>query len=138
MKIKSVDSIIVSIPIRHRGVLGIGSLESVENVLVTVETDEGITGVGEASPWPCFADNAWSIKAAIDKYLGPALIGKNPSEIERLLLTMDATLHEYPFAKAALDMALLDIHGKSLNQPVYSVVGGSVRDRITISYSIAN
>jgi muconate cycloisomerase len=138
MKIKNVSAVIVSIPIRHRGVLGIGSLESVENVLVSIDTDEGTTGVGEASPWPCFAENAWSIKAAIDKYLGPALIGRDPTEIEALLLTMDATLHDYPFAKAAIDMALLDLTGKSLERPVYALLGGKVRDGTTISYSIAN
>src|SRR5262245_25652555 len=114
MKIKSVESIIVSIPIRHRGVLGIGSLESVDNVIVKIETEDGIVGVGEASPWPCFAENAWSIKASIDKYLGPALIGRDPTEVEALLTLMDVTLHDYSFPKAAIDMALLDIVGKYL------------------------
>lgn len=138
MKIKSVEPFVVSIPIRHRGVLGIGSLESVENVIVRVTTEDGTVGVGEASPWPCFAENAWSVKAAIDKYLGPAIIGRDPTEIEALLTLMDATLHDYSFAKAAIDMALLDIVGKSLGKPIYAFTGGAVRKKITISYSIAN
>ena len=138
MKIVSVTSVVVAIPIRHRGLLGIGSLEQVDNVIVTVATDTGITGIGEASPWPCFAENAWSIKAAIDRYLGPALIGRDPTEIEALLQHMDATLHDYPFAKAALDMALLDIAGKALDRPAYALLGGKVREGTTISYSIAN
>lgn len=138
MKIKSVESIIVSIPIRHRGVLGIGSLDSVENVIVRIETEDGVVGVGEASPWPCFAENAWSSKAAIDKYLGPALIGRDPTQIEALLTLMDETLHDYSFPKAAIDMALLDIVGKYLGQPIYAFSGGKVRDGTTISYSIAN
>jgi muconate cycloisomerase len=138
MKVVSVTSVVLAIPIRHRGVLGIGSLEQVENVLVTIETDAGITGVGEASPWPCFAENAWSIKAAIDRYLGPALIDRDPMELEALLQRMDAALHDYPFAKAAIDMALLDIAGKAIDRPAYALLGGKVREGTTISYSIAN
>lgn len=138
MKIKSVEAIIVSIPIRHRGVLGIGSLEKVDNVIVRITTEDGLTGVGEASPWPCFAENAWSLKAAIDKYLGPAIVGRDPSEIEALLMLMDATLHDYPFAKAAIDMALLDIVGKALGRPIHAFIGGAVRKKTTVSYSIAN
>jgi muconate cycloisomerase len=138
MKIRAIESIVVSVPIRHRSVLGVGSLERVENVIVRIETDDGLVGVGEASPWPCFADNAWSIKAAIDRYLGPSLIGENPLDIERLLLHMDAVLHDYSFAKAALDMALLDIAGRAIGKPLYALLGGKVRDHTTLSYSIAN
>jgi muconate cycloisomerase len=138
MKITGFRSIVVSLPIRHKGYLGVGSLERVDNVLVVLETDAGIAGVGEASPWPCFAENAWSIKAAIDRYLGPALIDADPFDIERLLLHLDDVLHDYGFAKAALDMALYDIMGKALDRPVYRLIGGKVRERTTISYSIAN
>lgn len=138
MKITGFRSIVVSLPIRHAGYLGVGSLERVDNVLTVVETDAGIEGVGEASPWPCFAENAWSIKAAIDRYLGPALVGEDPFDVERLLLHMDAVLHDYSFAKAALEMALLDIVGKALGKPLYVVLGGKVRDKTTLSYSIAN
>ena len=138
MKIIDCKTIVVSIPIRHKSFLGIGSLDRVDNVLVTIETDAGISGIGEASPWPCFAENAWSIKAAIDHYLGPSIIGENPYDIERLLLQMDDTLHDYSFAKAAVEMALFDIVGKALGIPIYVLLGGKVRDKTTLSYSIAN
>lgn len=138
MKIASFKTVVVSIPIRHQSFLGIGSLDRVDNVVVVLETDAGISGVGEASPWPCFAENAWSIKAAIDRYLGPSMIGENPADVERLLLQMDETLHDYSFAKAAVEMALLDIAGKQLGVPIYRLLGGKVRERTTLSYSIAN
>jgi muconate cycloisomerase len=138
MKITSVKTIVVALPIRHKSYYGIGALESVHNVLVMIETDRGISGIGEASPWPCFAENAWSIKAAIDHYLGPSLIGENPCNIEQLLLHMDEVLHDYSFAKAAIEMALFDVSGKAFELPIYALLGGKVRDKTTISYSIAN
>ena len=60
MKITAVQAVVLEIPVRHKSYLGVGALERVENVLVTIETDAGITGYGEASPWPCFAENAFA------------------------------------------------------------------------------
>lgn len=138
MKISRIESLIVAVPIRHTSYLGIGSLEQVENVLVSIETDNGLRGIGEASPWPCFAENAWSVQAAIDHYLAPGLVGEDPFDIEMLLGKLDGILHGYSFAKAAVEMALLDIVGKALDRPIYKFIGGKCRESITLSYSIAN
>ena len=138
MKITRVTSEILRIPIRHEGSLGVGKLAEIENVLVRVETDAGLTGIGESSPWPVFAENCWSVKAALDHYLAPCVVGENPFDLERLVLKMDQHLADTPFAKAAIDMALHDLVGKALGQPVYALLGGLVQERITMSYSIAN
>jgi muconate cycloisomerase len=138
VKITRLTAEVLRIPIRHAGSLGVGKLFEIENVLVRLDTDAGLTGLGESSPWPVFAENCWSVKAAIDHYLGPALAGENPFDIERLLLKMDQHLADTPFAKAAIDMALHDVVGKALGQPVYNLLGGLAQDRITMSYSIAN
>lgn len=138
MKITRITTEVLRIPIRHPGSLGVGKLDEIENVLVRVETSDGLVGIGESSPWPVFAESCWSVKAALDHYLGPCLVGANPFDIERLLIKMDQTLADAPFAKAAVDIALHDLVGKALGQPVYNLLGGLVRDRITMSYSIAN
>ena len=89
MKVTQVTSEILRIPIRHEGSLGVGKLFEIENVLVRVETDAGLVGIGESSPWPVFAENCWAVKAALDHYLAPCLVGENPFDLERLLLKMD-------------------------------------------------
>lgn len=138
MKITRVTSEILKIPIRHVGSLGVGKLHAIENVLVRLETDEGLTGIGESSPWPVFAESCWSVKAALDHYLAPCVEGEDPFRIEWILMKMDATLADAPFAKAAIDMALHDLIGKATGRPVYDLLGGLVNERITMSYSIAN
>lgn len=138
MKIRSVESIVVRIPVRHKGKLGVGSLDIVENVLVFLKTDEGLVGYGEASPWPVFAETPWGTKDAIDRYLGPCVLNEDPINVEKLLMKMDTVLVGYPFAKAGIETALLDLTGKILNQPLYKILGGLVRDRISVSYSVAN
>jgi hypothetical protein len=57
---------------------------------------------------------------------------------EWVLQKLDHVLHEYGFAKAAIEMALIDLAGKALGVPAYVLLGGLVRDRISLSYSIAN
>lgn len=138
MKITEVQSTIVRVPIRHSGRLGVGSLEEIDLVIVRVRTDAGIEGIGECSPWAVFAENAFAIKATIDHYLGPAMIGLSPLNVEAALLAMDAVHYGSPFAKAGVEIALLDAAGKALKQPVYNLVGGLVRDRVNLSYSVTN
>jgi muconate cycloisomerase len=138
MKITGVESIIVRPPIRHAGRLGVGALEAVENVIVRITTDEGIEGVGEASPWPVFIENAHAIKETIDRHLAPALVGTSAMDIEALVQTMEATQHGMSCAKTGLEMAAWDAAGKALGRPVYQLLGGLVRDRVDLSYSVAN
>lgn len=138
MKIKAVETFVTSPPIRHSGTLGVGSLDSVDLVIVKVSTDEGVTGVGESSPWAVFSDNAFAIKETIDRYLGPAIIGYSPMDVEAVLLAMDAAHYGVQFAKAGVEMAVLDAAGRAMKQPVYNLLGGLVRDRVNLSYSVTN
>jgi len=138
MKITRVESIVVRPPIRHAGKLGVGALEAVENVIVRITTDEGVEGVGEASPWPVFIENAHAVKETIDRHLAPRLVGTSPMDIESLVQAMEATQHGMSCAKAGLEMAAWDAAGKALGRPVYELLGGLVRDRVDLSYSVAN
>ena len=138
MKITEVDTVIVRPPIRHAGRLGVGALEAVENVIVRIKTDEGVEGVGEASPWPVFIENAPSVKATIDHYLAPAIIGMSPFDVEALVQRMSAVQHGMSCAKTGVELAAWDAAGKARDCPVYELLGGLVRDRVDVSYSVAN
>jgi len=55
-------------------------------VIVRIETDEGITGIGEsACDIAFFGETVEAVKAAIDRYMGPILIGRDPFDRERLI-----------------------------------------------------
>ena len=138
MKITQIETIVVRVPIRHSGRLGVGSLEEIDLVIVRLGTDSGIEGIGECSPWAVFAENAFAIKATIDHYLAPAIIGLSPFNVEAVLLAMDAVHYGSPFAKAGVEIAVLDAAGKALSQPVHNLIGGLVRDRVNLSYSVTN
>lgn len=138
MKICSIESIPVHAP--RRDMLGsgfksaLGTKTHSDYTIVFVETDAKITGVGEASS--VFSSGALHLHELIVKVLSPILVGENPFEIARLVARMDAAMEGNGPAKAALEMALWDIKGKALNTPVYNLLGGAVRERIGLSFSI--
>lgn len=99
---------------------------------LSVETDEGITGYGEAM----LEGRGRTVEMAIKdfEYL---LIGEDPCNIEHLwqLMYRSTFYRGGPIlmsAISAVDQALWDILGKSLSVPVYRLLGGKVRDRIRV------
>jgi L-alanine-DL-glutamate epimerase-like enolase superfamily enzyme len=106
--------------------------------IVQVEASTGITGVGEiAMIWN--GDGA-SLCPVVNDVLAPVLIGLEAFDINRAHQLMDAAVQFSRAAnpaKAAIDMALYDIVGKSLETPVYNLLGGRVRDAIPLSMSIS-
>lgn len=99
-------------------------------VFVKVETDEGISGVGEAT----LEFRERTVATAIDE-LGHYLIGKDPREIELHYQTIyrDSYWRIGPVLMSALsgiEMCLWDISAKELGVPVYRLLGGRMRDRI--------
>jgi len=99
---------------------------------VKVYTDEGITGIGEAT----LEYKEKSLVGAVE-HIKEALIGKDPTNIERIAhdIYRDSYWRNGPVlmsALSAVEMALWDILGKSLNAPVYKLLGGKTMDKVRI------
>lgn len=91
--------------------------------VVVVETDQGVTGIGEGGSKDTIEQTA------------AMLIGEDPSRIEHLWQLMYRGYFYPPgreklHAVGALEMALWDIKGKALGVPVYELLGGLTRDHI--------
>ena len=101
-------------------------------LFVRIHTDAGVTGIGECSGWPRVIERAV-------QDLGHILVGEDPTHIERLWQAMMCAVMGHGMtgvvgagAMAGIDMALWDIKGKVLGAPVWSLLGGQVRDRVRI------
>ena len=113
-------------------------------VIVELETDDGLVGLGEATVMPTwggdhgvyYGETPGTTVSVIFELLYPALRGLNPTEVERAHVAMNRAVKGYPYAKAALDIALHDLIGKAYNVPVYQLLGGRFHDRITLAHSI--
>lgn len=127
MKITSVEIYKMDLNIAYVLTISLGSTPSAENILIKLNTDEGIVGWGEGSPYSFISGEtqATSIEAA--KFLGKLLIGKDPTAIEENLTLLKRYLPTHPSVRSAFDMAMWDILGKESNQPVYKLLGGKNR-----------
>ena len=101
-------------------------------VFVKVYTDEGISGVGEATLE--YKENA--LLGAIE-HIKEYLVGQNPLDIEKHWHTIYRDAYwrggaVLTSALSAVEMALWDILGKSLGVPVYQLLGGKVNDKVRI------
>jgi muconate cycloisomerase len=138
MKITGVRTVPVWCPRRRPygdvTVTALGPAAVSDYTIVFVDTDTGITGIGEVDS--VFKRRGALLRSDLELGLAPAVIGEDPTRIAHLVQKMDRVLDGVEEAKAAIEMALWDILGKSLGVPVYTLLGGKVRDRIPLSYSI--
>ena len=137
-KIEQIRVHTISIPAKAVHSHGSGDVAGINSVILEIVTDTGITGWGEASPWPVFTGTVEGNAAALHVYLRPYLTGQDPVQVEKHLNMADKIVVGHPEAKAALEMALLDITGKITGLSVCELVGGRMRDDMGMSFSIAN
>jgi L-alanine-DL-glutamate epimerase-like enolase superfamily enzyme len=104
-------------------------VREVDDTIVLVETDAGITGIGESCPMgtdylPAFPGG---VRAGLE-VIGPDLIGVDPREIALINQIMDTVLLGHPYIKNGIDMACWDILGKAANVPLYKLLGGLLNE----------
>src|SRR5712691_4259984 len=140
MKIADVRVTLADIPVKRPHTMSFTTLHAVNFAFVRVETANGLTGWGEAA---CLGGPTWSeesaesVAATIERYVAPWLVGRDGAEVEPLRQEMARRVQGNPFARAAVEMALWDLNGRALDVPVHRLLGGRVRDRVPLSWSLA-
>ncbi len=133
MKITELTARAINIPRQATLTTSYGSESQATTILIQIKTDEGLSGVGQASvDAPFYGETAQGMLANIRAHLAPALAGQDPFNITRLNATMRAVLPHHWFSHSGVDMALWDLKGKALGVPVYQLWGGQVRDGIEL------
>lgn len=150
MKITTVRATWVQVPIppERQHLSDFGKQPSFDSVIVRIETDAGITGWGEAKAGVASTAACGGLAAIINLDFAPLLIGQDPRDISRLWDTLYnmprqgfaiAEGHVFPAlgrrglsvsAIAGVDLALWDILGKSLDAPVWRLLGGRRAERM--------
>jgi L-Ala-D/L-Glu epimerase len=135
VKIRAIEAIPFAIPYVKPLRFASGEVHVAEHVLVRVHTDDGVVGVAEAPARPfTYGETQASIVAAIDQLFTPQLIGSPILDREAIRARLHRTVGN-PVAKAALDMALWDAIGRTLDQPVTSLLGGFT-DRMGVAHML--
>lgn len=105
--------------------------------IVRMETDTGLEGWGESTPFGSnyIAAHALGARAGIAE-IAPSLVGRDPRQVERLYDVMDTALAGHAHAKTALDVAAWDILGKATDMPCWMLLGGTTARRMPAISSI--
>ena len=138
MKITGMKIEKVQIPLKEPVKVAFATVSYLESVLVQVTVDEGLVGYGEASPFaPVTGETVDSVIAVLELFR-QGLMGMNPMDIEAVHAMMDGLIVGNGAAKCAVDLAMYDLMGKALGQPVYKLLGGysnMIQNDITIGIS---
>ena len=110
--------------------LGVGNTTKRDTLIVRVETDEGVTGYGEAHP----GRSPGAIVSLIHQTISPMVTGMDPcdavgvwSRVNRMQLSSHGLGAGAALALSGVDIALWDIRGKIAGLPLYRLLGGSKR-----------
>ena len=137
MKIASLEAIPLSIPFTaggrsDAGAWGKGGLTRVDSLVLKVTTDDGIVGWGESFGFTSIP----AVTAAIEHVIAPACVGQSAESVEALMLDLQRRFHIFGrsgaimFGLSALDIALWDIRGQAMQQPIHALLGGTTRRAI--------
>jgi len=124
LKITDVEIFLFDIPLVQPFRIAIGEMSAATDVLVRVRTDGGITGLGEACPFPPITGETQETNAAAAKAIRSQVLGRDPLAIESLLAEVGPFVHSNPSAVAAFDSAFYDILGKVAGLPLFRLLGG--------------
>jgi L-alanine-DL-glutamate epimerase-like enolase superfamily enzyme len=132
MKITSITAIPLSfrLPEGKTVTMGVGSTTKRDAIIVRVQTDEGITGYGEAHP----GRSPGAITSLIHSTIAPMLVGMQATDVvgawqrvHRMQLSSHGLGAGAALALSGIDMALWDIRGKAASMPLYELLGGTRR-----------
>ena len=141
LAIQEIEATIVDVPTVRKHKLSSLSVSAQSYVIVQLRLANGVTGIGEAATlggprWS--EESVESIKATIDTYLKPALIGTPADRFVAARIRMDEAAKRNNAAKGAIESALFDAVGKTSGVPAVQLLGGAVRDSVPVLWTLAS
>ncbi|NOL40913.1 muconate cycloisomerase [Kribbella sandramycini] len=149
-RIRSVEAFAVAVPFARRFVLGSGAVgapdarpdQAAAVVFVKLTTEDGVVGWGEQRALPSWSyETAETMAVVIERHLRPILLELTPFDVElfhqRAAKRLSpAVSNGFPFARAAVDVAMHDAAGKLAGVPVHALLGGKTTDEIALCSAI--
>ncbi|MCL6283773.1 mandelate racemase [Ruegeria sp. 2012CJ41-6] len=139
MKITRISVYQVDLPLEHPYWLSGGRLkfECLDATLVKLETDAGLIGWGEGTPWghTYVPAHGPGIRAGIET-MARFVLGLDPRKLLEVERAMDTALPGHLYAKSPIDMACWDIAGQAAGLPIADLMGGGSRTPRPIASSV--
>lgn len=127
MIIRGVETWTERLPLTRPYVIATREVSTVDLHFVRLESNLGVSGLGCAAPTEVTSENAEDCLGAMDAAAHEILKGQDPRLLRALTRQLRSGCSQYPSAVAALDMALYDLLGRSMDIPVAAMLGSSMK-----------
>ncbi|KQX42096.1 MULTISPECIES: muconate/chloromuconate family cycloisomerase [Ensifer] len=139
--IERVETMLVDLPTIRPHKLSVATMTGQTLMLVKVHCSDGTVGIGEGTTIGGLAyggESPESMKLAIDTYFAPVMVGEDATHVKALMARIGKAIKENRFAKSAVETALLDAHGKRLGLSISELLGGALRKRLAVAWTLAS
>jgi muconate cycloisomerase len=140
-RIQAIEAILVDLPTIRAHKLAMATMKSQTLVIVRIMCTDGYVGIGEATTIGGLAYGEQSpegIKSAVDTYIAPLLQDADATQAGKAMQRIGRSVQGNSFAKAAIEIALLDAQGQRTGLPVHALLGGAVRDSLPVLWTLAS
>ena len=133
--VADVEVRVVRIPLKSPMKLADVEIAAAENLIVRVRDRDGNIGWGEAASAPTMTGETPESMVAAVRFMATALAGVDVAD--PLDLRLDRLMYGNHGAKAAIEIAVLDLAGKRLGKPLHALLGGKARDEAVVLTMVA-
>lgn len=138
---KSIETLLVEIPTIRPHKMAVATMQTQTLVLIKITTEDGLTGWGEATTIGGLGygeESPESVQTNIDTYFAPLLKTLTELNIAQTMQVIQRNINGNRFAKCAIQTALLDIQSQRLGIPISELLGGRLRDSISVLWVLAS
>lgn len=135
--ISQVEIYKLRIPLIEPFITSLAYEKHVENVIVVIRTEKGMSGFGECSPYMPVNGESIDTCFIVGQYFAKLLKGKNALKLQEQLAAMDKLIYANTSIKSAFDIALHDIIGQHKEMPLYKLYGGKNNKELVTDYTVS-
>ncbi|HZD92019.1 MAG TPA: enolase C-terminal domain-like protein [Pseudolabrys sp.] len=139
LRIRRADAIAIAVPLAKPMLMAAETITHAENLVVRLEAEDGLVGWGEATVAPTMTgDTLPGMVAALRRHLAPLIVGADVGERAELSRRCRQAIVHNGGAKAAVEIALLDLAGKHYGVPAVELIGGALRRSVANMWLLGN
>jgi muconate cycloisomerase len=139
--IDAVETMLVDLPTIRPHKLSMTTMSGQTLMLVRIRCSDGTAGIGEGTTIGGLAyggESPEGMKLAIDTYCTPRMLGADANRVPSLMAHLGKGIRDNRFAKCAVETALFDALGHRTGLPVSELLGGRLRDRLPVAWTLAS
>jgi len=125
MIIQNIRTVRLTAPLKNPFITSLRRVDTLEDLVVIIECDDGFVGYGEGAPTPIITGETFGSMLASIEFIKPHLIGLEIEDFPRILKSVHTLIAKNTTAKSALEIALYDLKAQSVKLPLYKMLGGS-------------